>query len=88
LFPRRPAWLAQRAVTNATVGEELGEPAKLGRLPRTLAALEDDEPAAVGHGCQPSVMIELVAPFSIPSTIQSFTRAISLSKFSCAATSR
>ena len=29
-------------------------------------------------------MIELVAPFSMPSTIQSFTRAMILSKFSCA----
>ena len=60
--------------------------AQLGRLADALRALEHDQlPAARRH---PSVMIELVAPFLMPSVIQLFTWSIVLSKFSCAAIAR
>lgn len=50
---------------------------------RRLGALENDEEAA---GVHPSVIMLLVAPFSIPSLICWFTRDISFSKFARATT--
>jgi hypothetical protein len=54
-----------------------------GGLARPIRPFEDDEQPRPVH---PSVMMLLVAPFSIPSLICWFTRAISFSKFERATT--
>ena len=53
-------------------------------LPHTLRPLEDDQPPALHP--HPRVMIGLAAPLRMPSRIHSFTRTMTLSKFSCAVT--
>ena len=62
-------------------GERLAEPPDLGRFADPFRALEYDQLTALRR--HPSVMIELVAPFRMPSVIQLFTWSIVLSKFSC-----
>ena len=84
---RGPSRLTEGAVREGRGGERGGEPTELGRLPRSLAPFEDDELPAP-HGGHPRVMIELVAPFLIPSRIHWFTCTITLSKFSFAARTR
>ena len=58
----------------------------LSRLTGSFGTLQDDQFAARGR--HPRVMIELVAPFRMPSVIQLFTCSIVLSKFSCAEIAR
>ena len=81
---RGAAGLAHAGERQLLRGQPVAEEPKLRGLPRTLGPLEDDQPSA-RHG-HASVMIELVAPFLMPSRIHSFTRAITFSKFSCDAT--
>ena len=84
----RAAGLAHSDDVVAALAEPLGEQPKLRALPRAFGTLEDDEAAGRHRWAQPSVMIELVAPFSMPSRIQSFTLPMVLSKFSCATSKR
>ena len=84
---RRAARLTEHRVRDAVVIELRGETPELGGLPRSFAALEHDEPTARRHA-QPNVMIELVAPFLMPSRIHWFTCTITLSKFSFDAMTR
>jgi len=58
------------------------QPRDLRRLAAALDAFEHQQ--APAHLAHPSVMMGLALPFRIPSTIQSFTRIMTLSKFSCA----
>ena len=61
----------------------LGQGDGEGGLPRAFRPLEDEEEPGTVH---PSVMMLLVAPFSMPSLICWFTFAISFSKFERATT--
>ena len=80
----RFATAPMRDLRRGQVGSEATE---LGGLPRPLSSLEDDEQATPHEG-HPRVMIELVAPFLIPSRIHWFTCIITLSKFSFAERTR
>jgi hypothetical protein len=53
--------------------EALGEQPELGGLPRAFRTLENDQSSSRHGQRQESVMMELVAPFFIPSMIQLFT---------------
>ena len=79
----RAAGLANDDRIDAACPHALGQRLRQRRLARPLRALEDDEEPACGH---PSVMMLLVAPFSMPSLICWFTLAISFSKFDRATT--
>src|SRR5450432_325699 len=78
---RGAAGLAHARVRTLMRGQPVAHKAKLRGLPRPFGPFEDEQPAA-RHG-HASVMMELVAPFLMPSRIHSFTRAITFSKFSC-----
>ncbi len=62
-------WFAMHSVRHARVRQTHSESLELGGLPRSLTTLEDDEAAAHRSRNQPSVIIELVAPFLMPSSI-------------------
>lgn len=82
----RPPGLANGDMPHAPRGKRLAETANLRRLPDAFRPLENDQlPARRVH---PNVMMELVAPFRIPSVIQLLTWTIVLSKFSWAAIAR
>jgi len=69
--------------------QPLGDEAVLGGLAGAFRSLENNELSRSHAGFdQESVMIELVAPFFIPSMIQLFTWYMTLSKFSCAEIAR
>ena len=72
--------LAHRDTRRAASGKPFFEATQLRGLPRPFGTLEHDEPAT--HSRHPSVMMGLADPFLMPSKIQSFTRSITLSKFS------
>ena len=71
---------------NATRGKRVAQAAKLRGFSNALRPFENDQLTAPRR--HPSVMIELVAPFLMPSVIQLFTCSIVLSKFSCAVIAR
>jgi hypothetical protein len=67
----RAARFADRCIRNAAGGKRLAKATDLRRLADAFRTLENDQlPASHRH---PSVMIELVAPFRMPSVIQLFT---------------
>ena len=93
----RPAGLAHGDDLVSTGEQPLRQQSELGTFPGALRAFEYDQHGTISRlVCSDhrsptidySVMIELVAPFSIPSRIQSFTFDITLSKFSCATSNR
>ena len=83
---RGSARLPNANVSDPARGKRLAKPSDLSRFSDPLGALEDYQPAA--PTVHPSVMIELVDPFRMPSVIHPFTCSIVLSKFSCAAMAR
>ena len=83
---RCSARLPDAKVGDPARSKRFAEASDLGGLSDPLDALEDYELAA--PTAHPSVMIELVDPFRMPSVIHAFTCSIVLSKFSCAAMAR
>lgn len=82
----RSARLPYAEKSDPSRGKRLAKAADLSRLSDPFRAFEYDQLTATRR--HPSVMIELVAPFRMPSVIQLFTCSIVLSKFSCAAIAR
>lgn len=82
----RPSGLPDHEMPVVPRDKCITEKPNLSRFPDSFDPLEDDQRAAGGH--QPSVMIELVAPFEIPCSIHSFTRVMIFSKLVCAETMR
>ena len=81
---RRPARLPDFHDVHPCRPEAPSQALRQRGLARALGPLDGDK--GPGHDRQPSVMIELVEPFWMPSRICSFTRTINLSKFVCADT--
>jgi hypothetical protein len=50
----RPTRLTMHRVMHATVGKARAQPLELGRLPRSLASLEDDEATAHRRALSPA----------------------------------
>ena len=86
----RPYRVAKRCAAGLAEGEnaapllleQAGEQAQLRRLSGALGTLENNESSGGHAEFQLRVIMELVAPFFIPSMIQLFTWYMTLSKFS------
>ena len=83
---RRAAGLTKARHPNASRRQTRCEAGELRALPRPLPTFEHNQ-TAVRHR-YPSVMMELAAPFRMPSRIHWFTCTITLSKFSLATITR